>query len=66
MKNFIKTNWFKFTVAAILLIITAEVFFALYPYALDGYQLYKAYPPSELFFPDKNQPHIKAIDPFEK
>jgi len=65
MKQWIQNNWFKFIVAVILLIISVEVFFVLYPYALSGYQVYKAYPPSQLLFPSPPS-EIKIINPFEK
>lgn len=65
VKDWLKNNWFKAVVAVISFIIAVEVFFALYPYAFEGYQLYKAYPPSQLLFPSQTG-NIEAIDPFEK
>ena len=69
MKQWIQNNWLKFIVVAVSLIIAIEVFFALYPYALNGYQLYKAHPLSQLLFPSENSElnsEPKAINPFEK
>ncbi len=65
MRRWLQNNWFKIFLTLVLFIIAIEVFFTLYPYVIDGYQTYKSYPPSELFF-SKQTSGIKAVDPFNK
>lgn len=64
--GWLKENWFKLFLTVVILILSAEIFFVLYPYMVEGYQLFEYYTPQELFFSEKSSGSepIKAINPF--
>lgn len=68
--NWLKQNWFKLFLIAILFVIAVELFFALYPRAYEGFQVYRALPPhkiiSEWLFPRPASEQLKLINRFEK
>ena len=66
MKGWLKQNWFKLFLAVVISALSLMAFFAIYPAAFEGYQLFKAYPPGDLVFPKKSGDHFEVVDPFKQ
>ena len=65
--NWLKENWFKAFLVIVILVLSIEIFFVLYPNMIEGYQLFKSYTPRDVFLPnDGSEKQIEAVNPFGK